>query len=195
MNLKEGLLYGAVALALIVGFLGLSNPKAVIDSTKVDVGAIAKSVYDAVVANLPLGASAGPDRFSPCESRDGIQQCFTRFALTTATTTACAIKSPTATSTLVRATLKVTTATSTATTWTVAKAATAFATTTVLRGDLSLGSGVLGTMSFVATSSVGVADVAFFEPNQYLVWGIAGVDNPSDTTKLNGICQATFEII
>ena len=194
MNLKEGLLYGAVALALIVGFLGLSNPKAVIDATKVDVGAIAQSVYDAVKAELPLG-SAGPARFSQCESRNGIEQCFTRDALRTATTTACAIKSPTATSTLVRATLKVTTATSTATTWTVAKAATAFATTTILRGDLSLGSGALGTMSFVATSSVGVIDVAFFAPDQYLVWGIAGVDRPSDTTKLNGICQATFEVI
>ena len=193
MNLKEGLLYGAIALALIVGFLGLSNPKVVIDATKVDVNAIANAVLSKVESTL--GASAGPDRFSQCEGRNGIQQCFTRDVLRTATTTACAIKSPTATSTLVRATLKVTTATSTATTWTVAKAATAFATTTVLRGDLSLGSGVLGTMSFVATSSVGVADVAFFEPNQYLVWGIAGVDRPSDTTKLNGNCQATFEII
>src|SRR3990167_8489808 len=195
MNLKEGVLYGAIALALVVGVIGLSKPEAVIDATKVDVGAIARSVYDAVVANMPLGASAGPDRFSPCESRDGVQQCFTRQALSTATTTACAIKSPTATSTLVRATLKVTTATSTATTWTVAKAATAFATTTVLRGDLSLASGALGTMPFVATSSVGVIDVAFFANNQYLVWGVAGVDQPSDTTKLNGICQATFEII
>src|SRR3990167_10653782 len=194
MNLKEGVLYGVVALALVVGFLGLSNPKAVIDSTKVDVGAIAQSVYNAVKAELPLGA-AGPDRFSQCESRNGVQQCFTRYVLRTATTTACAIKSPTATSTLVRATLKVTTATSTATTWTVAKAATAFATTTVIRGALSLGSGALGTMSFVATSSVGVIDVAFFAPNQYLVWGVAGVDQPSDTTKLNGICQATFEVI
>ena len=51
-------MYGAVALALIVGFLGLSNPKAVIDATKVDVNAIANAVLAKVQGTF--GASAGP---------------------------------------------------------------------------------------------------------------------------------------
>lgn len=196
MQQKDWLIAGALALVLVIGFI-FPVARTVVDSTKVDVNAIARSVYDAVIAAQPFGASPGPDRFNACESRDGIQQCFKRIALGTATTTPCNIQSPNATSTLTGTALKVTTASSTATTWAVAKAARPNATTTPLRGDTALASGVLGTITYVGTSTTGIADPAVFEPSQWLVWSVAGMVSPSagDITKLNGICQATFEVI
>ena len=197
MQQKDWLVVGGMVVAILIAFVGWSKPAQIIDATKVDVNAIARSVYDAVIAAQPFGASPGPDRFNVCESRDGIQQCFKRIALGTATTTPCNIQSPGATSTLTRTSLKVTTASSTATTWAVAKAASPNATTTPLRADTALASGVLGTITYVGTSTTGIADPAVFEPNQWLVWSVAGMVSPlaGDTAKLNGICQATFEVI
>lgn len=59
MQQKDWIVGGVLVLALVVGLLGWAKPAQVIDATKVDVNAIAKSVYDAVAANLPLGGS-GP---------------------------------------------------------------------------------------------------------------------------------------
>ncbi len=143
-----------------------------------------------------VGSATGPDIFSPYFTVNGVRQWFTRTALTKATTTPCAIKSPAATSTLVFADVQVTTASSTATTWTLAKSANPFATTTRLN-VFSLSSGVLGTM--IGTSSPSgvtavVDDTNVIAPNQWLVWGVAGT-LIADSTKLNGSCQAIFREI
>ncbi len=129
-------------------------------------------------------------------SPEGVHICPTKRPLTTATTTACAIRSPSATSTLVRTVVQVTTATSTATVWSPSKATTAFATTTLLGpSTFSLSSAILGTMFVNATSSAATVDSNWiFAPNSWVVWGVAGVDNiGADSTKLKGFCSATFE--
>jgi len=144
----------------------------------------------------PFAAAPGPDRFSPCESTDGITSCFKRVALKSATTTVCAIQSPAATSTLVSATVKITTSTTTATDWTLAKAATAYATTTPLN-LLNTGASVQGTLAASSTplTAAGAVNGNVFAPSQWLVLGAnpgqVGVDNLAPV----GICQATFEVI
>lgn len=143
-----------------------------------------------------VGSATGPDLYSPYFNVNGVRRWFTRTALTKATTTPCAIKSPAATSTLFFADLQVTTSTSTATTWTLAKAANAFATTTRFN-VYSLSSGVVGTMIGTSTPTGVTAivdDVNVIAPSQWIVWGVAGTAI-ADGTKLNGSCQAIFQEI
>lgn len=142
----------------------------------------------------PVGAVTGPDSFFDCETHNGIQRCFTRKGLVGATTTPCAIKSPAATSTLIISELRINVGTSTATTWTAATSTTAFATTTLFVPTISLASGAQGTMT-AATTTLSNNPDNVFKPNTWLVWGVAGINNVVDATKLTGICQATFETI
>ncbi len=146
-----------------------------------------------IVKEVVEVGSSGADRFNDCEARNGIIQCFYKKALSTATTSVCAFKSPAATSTLLRATLSVKTATSTATIVTIAKAANSNATTTSLfKGAIA--SGAPATMTKVASSSTDGADI--FAPNTWLNFGVEGfAPNAADTTKFLGQCQATFELI
>lgn len=195
MNLQNLVIGGLVVVALFVSVLAMNYPKAqqIVDSTKVDVSAIANAVLAEVQKNMPLGAVSGPDRSFPVESRNGIQQSFVRRTFATATNTPCAILSPGATSTLVTADAKVTTASSTAVVFRWARHTTAFATSTASIQTTSLGSGALGSFSVTATTSVADGNTVF-PPSTWLVLGLEGTAH-SDTTKLNGICQATFEII
>jgi hypothetical protein len=140
------------------------------------------------------GALSGPDIQSTWLRVGGIRHEYRYAALNTATTTPCALQSPAATSTLTHASLQIQTATSTATVWTAAKAASAFATTTLL-GQFSLGSGALGTMNFASSTVTAVTDdITVIAPNQYIVWGVQGTAI-SGTAKLNGVCQAEFIVI
>lgn len=149
-----------------------------------------------VIENKNPGALTGPDISSPYLSVGGVREEYRHQTLATATTTPCAIQSPAATSTLNYAALRIDTATSTATTWTLAKATSAYATTTKLAG-FSLGSGAFGTMNASTTPSTSttiIDDTNVIAPNTYLVWGVAGTII-SDATKLNGVCQAKFTVI
>lgn len=143
------------------------------------------------------GALSGPDISSPYLQWGGVSTWRGSTALATATTTPCAIQSPAATSTLVRTQVRITTATSTATIWTVAKSATPFATTTALQQDTTLASGIFGTMTHFASSTLGVGTTLALDmkdviaPNTYIVWGVAGTVI-ADSTKLNGVCEAEF---
>jgi hypothetical protein len=135
-----------------------------------------------------LGAVVGPDLFVACTSQNGLSVCKYKKALTLATTTPCAIKSPAATSTLVRSSVQINTASSTATTWTFAKASTAYATTTYL-DSFSLGSGARGTLVSSATTT-GADIKQVIAPNTYFVVSKAG-DTPAGT-GLAGSCTAEF---
>lgn len=137
----------------------------------------------------PLGSVVGPELLSPFFSVDGVRHEYRRVKLATATTTPCAVRSPSATSTLLSASVQINVATSTATTWTLAKATTGFATTTAL-SVFSLGSGELGTLTYSATTT-GVDTKDVISPNTFLVWGAAGFA-PAGTTLLTGVCQAEF---
>ena len=187
---KNLILSAVVALVVATGCAIAFNPV-------VDTDGIAATVLAKVQATF--GAVTGPDDSFPCKTSNGVTTCSERKALTTATTTPCAIKSPSATSTLIRATAMVTVASSTATTWTIAKAANAFATTTPMLQDITLASGVQGVLLFAGTSTpAGVAQVTdpkyVFAPNTFAVWGRAGTVE-ADTTLFKGACTATFQVI
>lgn len=177
---KKNLLVG-LGLALVLA-LGVSFPKG-------------NSVVNQIVGGA---GGTGPDSSSPYVSNNGVFTYFARQALVTATTTPCAIATPSSTSTLLHASLQVTKGTTTDTTiWTLSKAATKFATTTKY-GAWSLTGGLKGTMiATTTTQGAGpVVDEALLviAPNQFLVWGVAGTI-PGDTTNLTGTCQAVFRQI
>lgn len=115
-----------------------------------------------------------------------------------ATTTPCAVQSPTnATSTLIDGTFSLNSATSTVGTLTIAKASTAFATTTILATS-TLTANVQATKSALATSTQNgteervAVEARIFSPGDWLVIGIAG--NP-DGFRLTGSCKAIFNSV
>jgi hypothetical protein len=143
---------------------------------------------------LPVGATPGSNIDSPDLTRNGVVTYEYRKALSRATTTVCAIRSPQATSTLVSTELKITTASSTAVVFSAAKATTAFATTTSLL-EFSFGSGVQGSAYLPATSTA-VDSKYVFAPNDWVVWGLEGIADADLTDdKLLGVCQAQFRVI
>lgn len=143
-----------------------------------------------------LGALAGPDIPSPYISWGGATTYRQRAALNTATTTPCAIQAPSSTSTLAWTSLQITTPTTTQTVWTAAKANTPYATTTAQRGTITLASGAVGSMLVMAsTTLVAIDNVHTLAPNQYIVWGVQGIDKIADSSKLNGYCQAEFHVL
>ena len=175
MNKTNVLVAIGVVLALTLSLVSLVRPATVLETIR------------------EIGAVSGPDSSFDCESHNSVTRCFTQRALTLATTTPCAIKSPSATSTLVMASLRVNVASSTATIWDVTKASTAFATTTALNGQKPLASGVQGTLSATTTQTVSSDDAMVFAPNKFLVWGARGFIPAG--VFLAGTCNATFEVI
>lgn len=139
----------------------------------------------------PLEGAAGPTRTFPCESTNGVTRCFTQKVLTTATTTVCAIKSPTATSTLVSGGIKLNVSSTTASTVTVAKATTAFATTTLINSVSVSANAQAAIEAASTTESALVQTNRTFAPNTWLVFGMAG---GTGTFSPSGSCNGTFEL-
>lgn len=186
--MKTSLLLVAIAVVLAVGVVwafGIGGKQ------------VTTVVTDPVTGETTtVGALAGPDIPSPYLRWGDLALYHNRTALKTATTTPCAIQSPSSTSTLLTTSLQVTTASSTATIWVPTKSATAFATTTALAVETTLGSAALGSMMVISSSTNLILDAATtFAPNTWLVWGLEGVGLPSDTTKLNGFCQAEWMVL
>lgn len=173
MNIKDIVIGGLMGLVVLLGGLYFFQPVS-------------------VSVTPPLGVSAGPDRFNPCESTNGITSCFTSQGFISATTTVCAIQSPNATSTLASAGARFTVSSTTASTVTMAKAATQYATTTAIN-TLAIAANAQGTL--VATTSpvtAGTVPQSVFAPLQWLVIGMQG---GIGTFSPTGTCKATFEII
>ncbi len=135
------------------------------------------------------GAISGPDINSPYLNVNGVTTFYNRAAMKKATTTICAFKSPPATSTLTSFSAKFTVATDTASIVTMAQAASAFATTTLLGVQVGIASNaqisIVGSTTAVQNSSL--ANV--FAPNQYFVVGMQG---GVGTFSPTGFCQADF---
>lgn len=147
-----------------------------------------------------LGALAGPDIQSPYLSVGGVRHEYRSRSLTTATTTVCSLQSPSATSTLVHAGLRVGTATTSATTWTLAKNSTGGSATTTLINTISLAGASQGTLvastTQTAVGALSADPVIVFAPNNYLVWGVAGIPfSAQGTIDFGGVCQAEFIVI
>lgn len=120
---------------------------------------------------------------------EGVQQYFTRRALAQATTTICAIRSPQATSTLDHASVRFTVSSTTASIITIAKATTAFATTTIIGNQVSIAANAQATIIATTTSAQVTSQTAVFAPNDWLVIGMQG---GIGTMSPTGICQAKF---
>lgn len=184
-TLKQNVLVIAVSVVLAVAgawFLGVGGT-----NTETVTREVVKEIQK---GESNLGALSSPDISSPYLGWGGVRSFKYRAALNTATNTPCAFLSPAGTSTLVSSQLIVTTGSTTATIWRTARHTTAFATSTASINTFSLASGLQGAFNTVATSTAVDANTTF-PPNTYLVWSLEGTAH-SDTTKLNGYCQAEF---
>jgi len=144
------------------------------------------------VTDGKLGSVASPDIMSPYFSFGGVRHWGARSdSLVQATTTVCAIQSPAATSTLIMGSIRLSVGSTTASTVTIAKSATAYATTTLIGGG-ALGAGAQGTFSATTTPSTGTSldGPMVFGPSQYLVVGMQG--GVGGTFSPTGNCQATW---
>jgi len=140
-----------------------------------------------------LGAAPGPDIYYPYLSINDVMSFYDSKETLSGTSTVCAIKSPNATSTLdVGSVYFRGVATSTATVISIAKSATAFATTTLLGADVTIGAGAQG-YTIASTTSATYANQYVFAPNQYFVVGVKGITaGQLATENIDGTCQVKF---
>lgn len=151
-----------------------------------------------IVENIKdLGSNPGPDMYSPFLNFNGVKSWYNSLSMQKATTTLCAIQSPAATSTLAFASVRLNTATSTITVINVAKASTAFSSTTVM-GTMTIpaSESTLFTASTTDNGSNDRADENFiFPPSQWLNVFIEnafkGGANPTGYVP-DGQCKAVF---
>jgi hypothetical protein len=143
------------------------------------------------------GSVTGPDSYYTCENHNGVTSCNTRQAIRSATTTVCAIKSPTATSSLQFAGVRVNTASSTATIWDLARAANAFATTTAIGTAYNIAG--CATADIQASTSPAAGAATVFPPSTYLVVGarqsITAGDTAGTGSNTAGYCDASFTVL
>ena len=138
-----------------------------------------------------VGAVSSPDIAAPWFSYGGVRHWAGHSdTLVSATTTVCAIQSPTATSTLVRASINFKIGTTTASTIDIAKATTAFATTTIIGGG-ALAANAQGTFNATTTPATGTSldGPMVFAPSTYVVFGMEG---GTGTFSPTGTCQAEW---
>jgi hypothetical protein len=170
MNIKK-VLNGLILLALVVG-VGMYGWHRVAPGP------------DQITA-----AVSSPDVNSPYFSFGGVRRWAGHTEnLTAATTTVCAIQSPAATSTLLSANIRLDVSSTTASIVTMAKANSAFATTTNI-GSTGV---VAGAQATIIASTTPTANLTVFSPNQWFVVGMAG---GTGTFSPSGVCQAVWEQI
>ena len=155
----------------------------------------------ATVVNVPkqdaptLGAVSGPDFFFDYFNLNGVKTYATSKSLAQATTTVCSIRSPIgATSTLAFGAIRFNIASTSATYLEIAKATTAFATTTRIGSTYNFAASAQATIVASTTGSV-AGDGTIFAPGEYLniktSWSVpAGVGSVP-----TGVCKATFVAI
>ena len=141
--------------------------------------------------NPPLGALPGPDIQSEYLNVNGVESWFRAQPFNTASTTRCALRAPThATSTLsLEGVIKA--ATTTDYTITLAKSATAFATTTLIRELAVTEAGQIALPTSSTTVTVLVDTNRTFKPGEWLVVSTAG---PTATAFDSGYCSAVFNV-
>ena len=134
------------------------------------------------------GALAGPDISSPYLSWGGVADYKASASMRTATTTLCAIQSPSATSSLVMASWKISAGTTTAATIDLATSTSRFATTTNLIAGTSVASGAQGSAAWRSSGSNSV-----LAPNTYVVVKTAGAGSGGYT--YGGQCEGEFQVL
>lgn len=217
MDTKKITIGVLLATSAVFAVLAFKNPSVIAIPTEVKIDASTLENQSAPVVNVPapivnvpapvvnvnvpkqtqsqVFGAASPDISSPYFSF-GDNKFWGRFSnkLTQATTTPCALRAPLATSTLLTSSFRLTDiATSTgAVTITMAKASTAFATTSLI-AQTTIQASKVG--SVVASTTATNAANLTFAPNEYLVVGVqgsVGVPVGAGTFSLSGICKATW---
>ena len=163
MNTQK-LLIGGIVVAIVLSLIGVFKATTIINNPP-----------------FQAGATAGPDRYNPCESRDGLQDCTKKVGFISASTTACSIAT-TATSSLKTFSYSIYTGTSTALTLRLATSTSPSATTTNIA---SFALSASETDSFIYRGKTG--DVLI--PGQYVVASFEGTSGVSSGSGLVGACQ------
>ena len=135
-----------------------------------------------------VGAISSPDFMSDYFKVGGVMTVGKRLSMKTGTTTVCAIQSPSGTSTLKSFVANFIVSSTTASRVVIAKATTAFATTTAI-GVAELAANAQGTVRATTTLVTSLDGDTTFAPNTYVVVGMqGGVGSFSPT----GACNAEF---
>lgn len=135
-----------------------------------------------------FGALSGPDIASPYLRWGGVAQYSGSMdPLAVATTTVCAIQSPAATSTLQAFQVRLDVSSTTASTVHIAKANTAFATTTLLGTAYAVSANAQAFIQASTTATAGALTV--FAPGQ---WVVVGMQGGTGTFSPTGTCQANW---
>lgn len=189
MDKKLLTIFVAILLVLVGFSLLQGNGNDKTPGSQPNTSQIASEVLAALRESGSLGAVASPDIPSPYISWGGLRYWNRHTtSLTQATTTVCALQSPAATSTLSHASIRFTVGTTTNAGVVMAKAATAYATTTALGGTMTLLANEQGTV--IASTTV----QSVFAPSTYLVVGMTDqtAEATAGTFSPSGVCQATF---
>lgn len=207
MNKKN--VYGGILIAIIIAtvsfLISLKEPNTIVGSQGLQglqgeqgpqgpAGRDGKDGKDGKDAPVKLGGVSGPDTYFSYVANNNLQEYGETKGFTTATTTVCAIKSPAATSTLVFAGVNFTVSSSTASLVTLAKATTAYATSTALN-TLTLAANAQGAqIATSSTATVGVVGNNIFSPNTYFVVGMQDTTPQAGAGTFSpvGSCSARF---
>lgn len=140
------------------------------------------------------GALSGPDIASPYLGWGGVRTFRASQSLVQSTTTICALQSPASTSTLSHYGVRFDVGSSSAMTVYIAKATTAFATTTQLGQSWTLAASSKGFINGSTTATQVVAANEVFAPNSWLNFTVQGGDSGANATGLvpTGLCEASW---
>jgi hypothetical protein len=139
---------------------------------------------------VKTGSVASPEIQSPYVSVGGQRMWRQKADISTGTTTICAIQAPAGTSSLRYYALSETVSSTTASVITIAKATTAFATTTLLGSQITVAANAQTTIVGSTTAAQQTAGADVFAPNTWLVFGQQG---GTGTFSPIGQCSAHFE--
>lgn len=148
------------------------------------------------VVNVPsskLGAVSGPDFFGDYFAVNDVRTFYNSKGLNQATTTVCSIKSPNATSSLVFGAIRFDVASTSATFVEIARATTAFATTTLIGTGYNIAAGAQATI--VASTTPTGGDAIIFPPNNFLNVKVAWATAATSASVPRGVCKANFTAI
>lgn len=172
------------------------NKQNIIVSSVIGVIAIVASVFlggTEVVQNtvheVKTGAVVSNDLDGNYFSYGGVRHWGLKADLAQATTTVCAIQAPVGTSTLLSWGISETVSSTTASTITIAKATTAFATTTLLGVQVAVAANAQTMIVGSTTAAQNTAGANVFAPNTWLVFGQQG---GTGTFSPTGQCYATW---
>lgn len=138
-----------------------------------------------------LGAVTGPDRYFDLFEENGVGMAYRQVKAVAAQDELCVMRAPTsATSTLVSAFIDSSAASTTATRLTIARGATAGATTTIIGTSYAIPSGVNFAVAASSSPASNPSSV-IFAPGQYLTFALEG--SLEAQWNVNAACSAIFQ--